>query len=238
MSETFPTLVSISPWHTESSPSVHCFPSSTYQVREGDKVSNSRTWSLEGVELGRGDRIDTLLDGEKPATCLQVAGSSLSRLIASARQRSCRWPRQGTYGTIAACAMDWTFSWLKSPHRLPVTSPAPSVFVASSTSTPATNPVAPGLTSANILADECLASAGSQRHSRSGDVCRDGTIRSIERTKTRCDLRPQGAGQWALRHLEPLNPNERTKKDDDGLNVRSPDREHLLPWRFQEHRPR
>jgi sulfite reductase (ferredoxin) len=28
-------------------------------------------------------------------------------------------------------------------------------------------------------------------------------------------------GQWALGHLEPLNPNERTKKDDDGLNVRA-----------------
>ena len=31
----------------------------------------------------------------------------------------------------------------------------------------------------------------------------------------------KGNGQWALGHLEPLNPNERTKKDDDGLNVRS-----------------
>jgi sulfite reductase (ferredoxin) len=30
----------------------------------------------------------------------------------------------------------------------------------------------------------------------------------------------RGEGQWALGHLEPLNPNERTKKDDDGLNVR------------------
>jgi sulfite reductase (ferredoxin) len=27
-------------------------------------------------------------------------------------------------------------------------------------------------------------------------------------------------GQWARGHREPLNPNERTKKDDDGLNVR------------------
>ena len=40
------------------------------------------------------------------------------------------------------------------------------------------------------------------------------------------DIRPKpsrrtaGQGQWALGHLEPLNPNERTKKDDDGLNVR------------------
>jgi sulfite reductase (ferredoxin) len=32
--------------------------------------------------------------------------------------------------------------------------------------------------------------------------------------------RPAGQGQWALGHLEPLNPNERVKKDDDGLNVR------------------
>src|SRR5437588_3220429 len=32
--------------------------------------------------------------------------------------------------------------------------------------------------------------------------------------------RTVGQGQWALGHLEPLNPNERTRKDDDGLNVR------------------
>jgi sulfite reductase (ferredoxin) len=32
--------------------------------------------------------------------------------------------------------------------------------------------------------------------------------------------RKRGEGQWALGHLEPLNPNERTKKDDDGLHVR------------------
>lgn len=31
---------------------------------------------------------------------------------------------------------------------------------------------------------------------------------------------PRGEGQWALGHREPLNSNERTKKDDDGLNVR------------------
>ena len=31
---------------------------------------------------------------------------------------------------------------------------------------------------------------------------------------------PRGEGQWAMGHLEPLNVNERTKKDDDGLNVR------------------
>jgi sulfite reductase (ferredoxin) len=33
--------------------------------------------------------------------------------------------------------------------------------------------------------------------------------------------RSRGEGQWALGHREPLNPNERTKKDDDGLNVRA-----------------
>jgi sulfite reductase (ferredoxin) len=37
----------------------------------------------------------------------------------------------------------------------------------------------------------------------------------------RQDGRPRGEGQWALGHREPLNPNERTKKDDDGLNVRA-----------------
>jgi sulfite reductase (ferredoxin) len=31
----------------------------------------------------------------------------------------------------------------------------------------------------------------------------------------------KGQGQWALGHLEPLNPAERFKKDDPGLNVRS-----------------
>jgi len=33
--------------------------------------------------------------------------------------------------------------------------------------------------------------------------------------------RPRGEGQWALGFREPLNPNERTKFDDDGLNVRA-----------------
>jgi len=30
----------------------------------------------------------------------------------------------------------------------------------------------------------------------------------------------RGQGQWAMGHREPLNPNERMKKDDDGLNCR------------------
>ena len=37
----------------------------------------------------------------------------------------------------------------------------------------------------------------------------------------RPDGRSRGEGQWAIGHREPLNPNERTKKDDDGLNVRA-----------------
>jgi sulfite reductase (ferredoxin) len=40
-------------------------------------------------------------------------------------------------------------------------------------------------------------------------------------TPTRASSRPQrGEGQWALGYREPLNPNERMKKDADGLTVR------------------
>jgi sulfite reductase (ferredoxin) len=40
-------------------------------------------------------------------------------------------------------------------------------------------------------------------------------------TPTRSSNRPQrGQGQWALGYREPLNPNERMKKDSDGLDVR------------------
>ncbi|MBM0239033.1 nitrite/sulfite reductase [Micromonospora sp. ATA32] len=37
----------------------------------------------------------------------------------------------------------------------------------------------------------------------------------------RSPRRPRGEGQWALGHREPLNANERIKKDDDPLNVRA-----------------
>ena len=37
----------------------------------------------------------------------------------------------------------------------------------------------------------------------------------------RAARRPRGEGQWALGHREPLNPNERSKKDDNPLNVRA-----------------
>ena len=40
-------------------------------------------------------------------------------------------------------------------------------------------------------------------------------------TTTAAGKRKRGEGQWKLGHREPLNPNERTKKDDDGLNVRA-----------------
>ncbi len=40
-------------------------------------------------------------------------------------------------------------------------------------------------------------------------------------TPTRTSTRPRrGEGQWALGYREPLNPNERMKKDSDGLEVR------------------
>src|SRR5262249_43193755 len=40
-------------------------------------------------------------------------------------------------------------------------------------------------------------------------------------TTTRQPKRRRGEGQWALGHREPLNPNERVKRDDDALNVRA-----------------
>src|SRR2546423_7693621 len=38
---------------------------------------------------------------------------------------------------------------------------------------------------------------------------------------TRAARKPRGEGQWAVGHREPLNPNERSKKDDNPLNVRA-----------------
>src|SRR3954452_8515084 len=49
-------------------------------------------------------------------------------------------------------------------------------------------------------------------------------ISSTDQPAARPAARPRkarGEGQWALGHREPLNPNERTKKDDDPLNVRA-----------------
>jgi sulfite reductase (ferredoxin) len=41
------------------------------------------------------------------------------------------------------------------------------------------------------------------------------------RPATRPVRKARGEGQWALGHREPLNPNERIKKDDNPLNVRA-----------------
>jgi sulfite reductase (ferredoxin) len=43
----------------------------------------------------------------------------------------------------------------------------------------------------------------------------------------------RGEGQWALGHREPLNSNERTKKDDDGLNVRRRIETIYSRWGFE-----
>ena len=42
-----------------------------------------------------------------------------------------------------------------------------------------------------------------------------------ERGAPRARQDKRGQGQWAKGYREPLNPAERTKKDDDGLNVRA-----------------
>jgi sulfite reductase (ferredoxin) len=44
---------------------------------------------------------------------------------------------------------------------------------------------------------------------------------TVTPTASRAARRPRGEGQWALGHREPLNPNERSKKDDNPLNVRA-----------------
>jgi sulfite reductase (ferredoxin) len=41
------------------------------------------------------------------------------------------------------------------------------------------------------------------------------------RPRSAHENRERGQGQWALGYKEPLNPNERMKKDDNGLNVRA-----------------
>lgn len=46
------------------------------------------------------------------------------------------------------------------------------------------------------------------------------TVTTPKPRAPRTPRRPRGEGQWAAGHREPLNPSERTKKDDDPLNVR------------------
>ncbi|MGH8894002.1 MAG: nitrite/sulfite reductase [Actinomycetes bacterium] len=47
------------------------------------------------------------------------------------------------------------------------------------------------------------------------------TTRTATNVTTERRSAHKGHGQWALGHLEPLTPNERVKRDDDGLNVRA-----------------
>ncbi|WP_422754766.1 nitrite/sulfite reductase [Micromonospora sp. WMMD708] len=55
----------------------------------------------------------------------------------------------------------------------------------------------------------------------SSTPARPGTPTATTVPATRAPRRARGEGQWALGHREPLNPNERIKKDDDPLNVRA-----------------
>ena len=48
----------------------------------------------------------------------------------------------------------------------------------------------------------------------------------------------RGQGQWALGYREPLNPNERSKRDDDPLNVRQRILDIYSVQRLRQHRPR
>jgi sulfite reductase (ferredoxin) len=52
-------------------------------------------------------------------------------------------------------------------------------------------------------------------------VTSESSPRPARKAANQAQMRPRGEGQWAMGHREPLNPNERTKKDDDGLNVRA-----------------
>src|SRR3954452_9633113 len=56
---------------------------------------------------------------------------------------------------------------------------------------------------------------------RRAQPCRRNWRSTDVSSPTRTSNRPQrGQGQWALGYREPLNPNERFKKDSDGLDVR------------------
>lgn len=55
----------------------------------------------------------------------------------------------------------------------------------------------------------------------STDSTRDTSPSPDRSTPRRKTGRHRGEGQWAVGHLTPLNANEQTKKDDDGLNVRT-----------------
>jgi sulfite reductase (ferredoxin) len=52
------------------------------------------------------------------------------------------------------------------------------------------------------------------------DVTQEAPARRVKGDPSRIRKDTRGQGQWALGYREPLNAAERTKKDDDGLNVR------------------
>jgi sulfite reductase (ferredoxin) len=53
------------------------------------------------------------------------------------------------------------------------------------------------------------------------DMALDSTQQGLSPRQTARPRKARGEGQWALGHREPLNPNERIKKDDNPLNVRA-----------------
>jgi sulfite reductase (ferredoxin) len=53
------------------------------------------------------------------------------------------------------------------------------------------------------------------------DMALDSTQQGLPARQTARPRKARGEGQWALGHREPLNPNERIKKDDNPLNVRA-----------------
>lgn len=53
------------------------------------------------------------------------------------------------------------------------------------------------------------------------DTTADPPAQAPGAARSRAARPPRGEGQWALGYAEPLNANERLKKDDDGLNVRA-----------------
>ncbi|MFI6358643.1 nitrite/sulfite reductase [Streptomyces sp. NPDC050743] len=77
---------------------------------------------------------------------------------------------------------------------------------------PTSQPPGPRATTTGVSGDLGLVSVRSPGTARSscGDDASAGTAR-----------RRRSEGQWALGETDPLNPNERFKQDDDGLNVRS-----------------
>ena len=68
--------------------------------------------------------------------------------------------------------------------------------------------------------------------------CRRTPVRNAtDRRDTRMPARRKDKGQWALGYREPLNPNERSKRDNDGLARPPAHHRHLPAHRLRRHRP-